>query len=80
MQDTDIIRTAFDRSERDMGCEFMDWEGWYWPNHFGDALAEHLASETTWASGTPRRFASGGSRDATPLPPQIAVSHTTCWA
>ena len=21
----------------------MDWEGWYWPNHFGDPVAEHHA-------------------------------------
>jgi len=35
------IRTAFDAPERALGCEFMDWEGWLWPNHFGDALAEH---------------------------------------
>jgi aminomethyltransferase len=38
-----IIRTAFDRVQRDLGADFMDWEGWYWPNHFGDATAEHQA-------------------------------------
>ena len=41
--ETGIVRTAFDRVQRDMGCEFMDWEGWYWPNHFGDPVAEHHA-------------------------------------
>src|SRR5690242_12564049 len=41
MSTTEIIRTAFDRVQRDRGCEFMDWEGWYWPNHFGDAVGEH---------------------------------------
>jgi aminomethyltransferase len=41
--DTGIIRTAFDRVQRDLGAEFMDWEGWYWPSHFGDAIAEHRA-------------------------------------
>jgi hypothetical protein len=25
--DTGIIRTAFDRVQREQGCEFMDWEG-----------------------------------------------------
>ena len=24
----------------------MDWEGWYWPNHFGDPVAEHNAVRT----------------------------------
>lgn len=40
---TEIVRTAFDRVQRQLGCEFMDWEGWYWPNHFGDPIAEHRA-------------------------------------
>src|ERR671929_662384 len=43
MSTTEIVRTAFDRVQRELGCEFMDWEGWYWPNHFGDAVAEHQA-------------------------------------
>ncbi len=37
------IRTAFDRAQRDLGADFMEWEGWYWPNHFGDPVAEHRA-------------------------------------
>jgi glycine cleavage system T protein (aminomethyltransferase) len=41
--ETGINRTAFDRIERELGCEFMDWEGWYWPSTFGDAEAEHRA-------------------------------------
>jgi aminomethyltransferase len=40
---TDVVRTAFDASQRELGCEFMDWEGWLWPNHFGDPAAEHRA-------------------------------------
>src|SRR5690242_3312569 len=43
MSTTEITRTAFDRVQRDLGCEFMDWEGWYWPSQFGDAEAEHHA-------------------------------------
>jgi len=43
---TDIIRTAFDRVQRELGGELMDWEGWYWPNHFGDPIAEHHAVRT----------------------------------
>ncbi len=39
----DIIRTAFDRPQRELGGELMDWEGWYWPSTFGDAAAEHHA-------------------------------------
>jgi aminomethyltransferase len=41
--DAAIIRTAFDGVQRTLGVDFMDWEGWYWPNHFGDAAAEHRA-------------------------------------
>jgi aminomethyltransferase len=39
----DVIHTAFDAPQRELGGEFMDWEGWVWPNHFGDATAEHRA-------------------------------------
>jgi len=39
----DITRTAFDRVQRATGGELVDWEGWYWPNHFGDPEAEHRA-------------------------------------
>jgi aminomethyltransferase len=39
----DLIHTAFDAPQRELGCEFMDWEGWLWPNHFGDPVAEHRA-------------------------------------
>jgi aminomethyltransferase len=37
------IHTAFDGPERELGCEFMEWEDWLWPNHFGDPVAEHDA-------------------------------------
>jgi aminomethyltransferase len=37
------IHTAFDGPERELGCEFMEWEDWSWPNHFGDPVAEHNA-------------------------------------
>jgi aminomethyltransferase len=40
---SESIHTAFDRPQREMGAEFMDWEGWSWTNHFGDATAEHQA-------------------------------------
>jgi aminomethyltransferase len=40
---TAIVQTAFDGPQRELGCEFMDWEGWLWPNHFGDPVAEHRA-------------------------------------
>ncbi len=42
----DIVKTAFDRPQRELGCEFTEWEGWYWPNHFGDPVAEHQAVRT----------------------------------
>jgi aminomethyltransferase len=40
---SDGIRTAFDAPQQELGCEFMEWEGWQWPNHFGDPAAEHRA-------------------------------------
>ena len=40
---TEIVVTAFDSVQRELGCEFMDWEGWRWPNHLGDPVAEHRA-------------------------------------
>src|SRR5204863_3021466 len=43
MSTGEIVRTAFDRAQRERGADMMDWEGWYWPNHFGDAVAEHQA-------------------------------------
>ncbi len=43
---TDIVRTAFDASQRALGGDLVDWEGWYWPNHFGDPTAEHHAVRT----------------------------------
>jgi aminomethyltransferase len=38
-----IVRTAFDAPQRELDCEFMDWEGWSWPSDFGDPVAEHRA-------------------------------------
>jgi aminomethyltransferase len=41
--ETGIVRTAFHGVQEKLGCEFMDWEGWYWPSHFGNPVAEHQA-------------------------------------
>ena len=43
---SEVTKTAFDGVQRRLGCEFMDWEGWTWPSHFGDAVAEHHAVRT----------------------------------
>ena len=40
---TEIIRTAFDGVQQELGAEFMEWEGWNWTTDFGDAVAEHNA-------------------------------------
>jgi aminomethyltransferase len=40
---TEVVQTAFHAAQQELGCEFMDWEGWSWPNHFGDPIAEHRA-------------------------------------
>ena len=37
------VRTAFDGVQRELGCEFMEWEDWCWPSTFGDPAAEHHA-------------------------------------
>jgi len=61
-----IVKTAFDRPQRELGCEFMDWEGWYWPSHFGDAVAEHQAVRTdvgVWDASPLRKWDFRG-RDA----------------
>jgi aminomethyltransferase len=56
----DIIRTAFDRPQRELGGELVDWEGWYWPNTFGDPVAEHHAVRTdvgVWDASPLRKWA-----------------------
>src|SRR4051812_41330450 len=66
MSTTEIVRTAFDRVQRELGGELMDWEGWYWPNHFGDAVAEHQAVRTAvgvWDESPLRKWSFRG-RDA----------------
>jgi aminomethyltransferase len=42
----EAVRTAFDSVQRESGGEFMEWEGWFWSNHYGDATAEHEAVRT----------------------------------
>src|SRR5205823_6699488 len=43
VSEVQAVHTAFDAPQRELGCEFMEWEGWLWPNHFGDPVAEHRA-------------------------------------
>src|SRR5207248_6076696 len=64
MSKAEIVRTAFDRVQRELGCEFMDWEGWYWPNHFGDPVGEHQAVRTAvgvWDESPLRKWEFRGS-------------------
>jgi len=59
----EIIRTAFDRVQRAAGGDLVDWEGWYWPNHFGDQVAEHQAVRTdvgVWDASPLRKWAFAG--------------------
>jgi glycine cleavage system T protein len=40
----EIKRTAFDGRQQALGVvQHFDREGWYWPKHFGDPVAEHHA-------------------------------------
>jgi aminomethyltransferase len=60
---SEIIRTAFDRVQRDAGGELVDWEGWYWPNTFGDPIAEHHAIRTdvgVWDASPLRKWGFDG--------------------
>jgi len=43
---SEAVRTAFDAPQRALGGDLVEWEGWYWPNHFGDPVAEHHAVRT----------------------------------
>ncbi|HSI97570.1 MAG TPA: aminomethyltransferase family protein, partial [Gaiellaceae bacterium] len=43
---TETVRTAFDAPQRALGGDLVEWEGWFWPNHFGDPVAEHHAVRT----------------------------------
>ena len=64
MGTTEITRTAFDSVQRELGCEFMDWEGWYWPSSFGDAVAEHNAVRTdvgVWDASPLRKWDFSGA-------------------
>ncbi|MCC6221917.1 MAG: aminomethyl transferase family protein [Thermoleophilia bacterium] len=59
----DIVRTAFDRVQRELGGELVDWEGWYWPNQFGDPIAEHQAIRTgvaVWDASPLRKWELSG--------------------
>jgi len=43
---SETVRTAFDAPQRALGGDLVEWEGWFWPNHFGDPIAEHHAVRT----------------------------------
>lgn len=43
---SETVRTAFDAPQRALGGDLVEWEGWFWPNTFGDAIAEHHAVRT----------------------------------
>ncbi len=57
-------RTAFDRPQRAMGVvQHLDREGWYWPKHFGDPIAEHHAIRNdvgVWDASPLRKWAFNG--------------------
>ena len=61
---SDEIRTAFDRPQRAIGVvQHLDREGWYWPRHFGDPVAEHHAIRNdvgVWDASPLRKLAFSG--------------------
>jgi aminomethyltransferase len=49
--------------QREAGGELVDWEGWYWPNTFGDPIAEHQAVRTNvgvWDASPLRKWGFNG--------------------
>ncbi len=60
----EIRRTAFDGPQRAMGVvQHLDREGWYWPKHFGDPVAEHHAIRNdvgVWDASPLRKLAFSG--------------------
>ncbi|MEX1263183.1 MAG: aminomethyltransferase family protein [Actinomycetota bacterium] len=60
----EIFRTAFDRPQRAMRVvQHLDSEGWYWPKHFGDPVAEHRAIRSdvgVWDASPLRKLAFSG--------------------
>ena len=69
----EVVHTAFDAPQRELGCEFMDWEGWLWPNHFGDPAGEHRAVREdvgVWDESPLRKWDFRG-RDALPAADRI---------
>jgi aminomethyltransferase len=60
---SETIRTAFDAPQRALGGELVEWEGWYWPNTFGDPVAEHHAVRTdvgVWDASPLRKWVFDG--------------------
>jgi aminomethyltransferase len=66
----EALRTAFDRPQRAMGVvQHLDREGWTWPRHFGDPVAEHRAIREdvgVWDASPLRKlvFSGPGSAEA----------------
>ena len=61
---TESVKTAFDRVQRDLGCNFTEWESWTWPNDFGDPVAEHRAVRSdvgVWDASPLRKWHFRGS-------------------
>lgn len=60
---SETIRTAFDAPQRALGGDLVEWEGWFWPNHFGDPVAEHHAVRTdvgVWDASPLRKWLFSG--------------------
>lgn len=60
---TEAIRTAFDAPQRALGGDLVEWEGWFWPNHFGDPVGEHHAVRTdvgVWDASPLRKWVLSG--------------------
>jgi aminomethyltransferase len=60
---TETIRTAFDAPQRALGGDLIEWEGWFWPNHFGDPVGEHHAVRTdvgVWDASPLRKWLFSG--------------------
>ena len=69
MSTSALKRSAFYGVQDGLGAEWTDWEGWAWADHFGDPVAEHVATREAsnlWDESPLRKWDMRG-RDALAL-------------
>ena len=75
---SETVRTAFDAPQRALGGELVEWEGWFWPNTFGDAIAEQLAELDADHAAEYRKNAAALRTDLEALDEEYAAGLENC--